>query len=256
VDRLLEETMPIYQDGRHYDLLYSNIYTQFWTELAQEYGGPILELACGTGAKAIPLAQAGLEVTGIDSSEAMLREARRKATVANVTAAWYLADMRSFQLGKMYRSILLLANSICHLLTYQDLEACLASVKQHLAPGGHFIVSVFVPDLALLCKGPDVRESFGDYIDPDTGEAVVIANAPYYDKATQIRHNQLFYKIGDRDEAAAGELSMRMYFPQELDALFHYNGFAFAQKYGDTNRNPFGADSTAQIYILTQRPSE
>jgi SAM-dependent methyltransferase len=251
-----EETIPIYRDGRHYDLLYESAYPQFWIELAQEYGGPVLELACGTGAKAIPLAQSGLDVTGIDSSDAMLTEARRKAAAANVAVTWHQADMRSFQLGKSYPLILLLANSICHLLTYGDLEACLASVKAHLAPGGRFIVRVFVPNLAYLCKGADAREPFGSYSDPDSGEAVVITNALRYDAATQIRHNQLFYKSGDRSEVAAGDLSMRMYFPQELDALFHYNGFVIEHKYGDTERSPFGADSTTQIFILARRLSE
>jgi 2-polyprenyl-3-methyl-5-hydroxy-6-metoxy-1,4-benzoquinol methylase len=64
-----EETIPIYRDGRHYDLLYGRAYPQFWVDLAQEYGGPVLELACGTGAKAIPLAQSGLDVTGINSMD-------------------------------------------------------------------------------------------------------------------------------------------------------------------------------------------
>lgn len=250
-----EEGIPIYRDGRHYDLLYSHAYPQFWVDLAREYGGPILELACGTGAKAIPIAQAGFDVTGIDSSETMLAEAKRKASAANVGIPWHLADMRSFQLGERYPLILLLANAICHLLTYQDLEACLAAVKAHLAPGGRFIVNVFVPDLALLSKGAQERESFGGYADPDTGERVVITSAPYYDAATQIRHNRLFYKVGDGSEVEAGDLPMRMYFPQELDALFQYNGFAIEHKYGDTDRSPFDADSSTQIFILTRRPA-
>jgi SAM-dependent methyltransferase len=250
---LQDETIPIYRDGRHYDLLYASAYPRFWVELAQEYGGPVLELACGTGAKAIPLAQSGLDVTGIDSSTAMLAEARRKAAAANVAITWHQADMRSFQLGERYPLILLLANSICHLLTYADLEACLAAVKDHLAPGGRFIVRVFVPNVALLCKGPDERGPYGSYADPDSGERVVITNASRYDAATQIRHNQLFYRVGNGDEVAAGELPMRMYFPQELDALFHYNGFAIEHKYGDDQRTPFNAASTDQIFILTRR---
>jgi hypothetical protein len=81
----------------------------------------------------------------------------------------------------------------------------------------------------------------------------VITNASRYDAATQIRHNQLFYRVGNGDEVAAGELPMRMYFPQELDALFHYNGFAIEHKYGDDQRTPFNAASTDQIFILTRR---
>jgi SAM-dependent methyltransferase len=244
------QDIPIYRDGRHYDLLFEGDYPQFWVELAKEYGGPVLELACGTGAKAIPVAQAGFVVTGIDSSEAMLAEARRKSATAGVPVRWHLADMRNFELGESFPVILLLANSICHLLTRQDLEACLATVKRHLSPGGHFIVRVFVPNLVLLSKGPDEREHFGHYADPDTGEQVVITNAAHYDAAMLIRYNQLFSQVGDRDEVAAGILPMRIYSPQELDALFLYNGFVIEQKYGDMERSPFQADSTAQIFVL------
>jgi SAM-dependent methyltransferase len=246
------QDIPIYRDGRHYDRLFNGEYPRFWVELAQEYGDPVLELACGTGAKAVPIAQAGLAVTGIDSSEAMLAEARLKAAAAGVATTWRLADMRSFELEERFPLILLLANSICHLLTRQDLEACLVSVKRHLSPEGHFIVQVFVPNLMLLSKRPDEREPFGRYADPDSGEQVVITNAARYDAATQIRYNQLFYQVRDRDEVAAGVLPMRIYFPQELDAIFHYNGFDIEQKYGDMERSPFQADSTAQIFVLKE----
>lgn len=244
--------IPIYRDGRHYDSMYkvNETFPQFWVDLALELGGPVLELACGTGGKAIPMAQAGLSVTGLDNEEAMLAEARRKAEFAKIAIDWHQADMRTFDLGKQYRSIFLLANAICHLLTYQDLEKCLACVKRHLTANGHFVVCVFVPNLGLLVQESEQRHAHARYNDPDSGETIVVTQTASYDAATQVRHNYLYYQTGEADEIAAGELAMRMYFPQELDALLAYNGFTLDHKWGDLNRSPFTAESDTQLYVL------
>ena len=132
-----EELSPIYGDGRHYDLMFapSQERLQFWVDLAHEYGGPVLELTCGTGLKTIPIAQAGFQVTGIDLSQAMLAEARRKASLLEVQVAWVWGDVRNFDLDRTFPLILLPGNAICHLLTLPDLEACLACAKKHLRAG-------------------------------------------------------------------------------------------------------------------------
>lgn len=248
----MAEQIPIYRDGRHYDAMYriNENFPQFWVDLALELGDPILELACGTGGKAIPMAQAGLTATGIDNAEAMLAEARRKAEAVQVAVEWHQADMRSFDLSRQYKTIFLLANAICHLLTYQDLSKCLACVKRHLAPDGHFVVSVFAPDLSLLTQDPELRHAYVRYADPDSGKAIVVTQTAHYDAATQIRHNHLYYQTGDAAEIASGDLPMRMYFPQELDALFEYNGFGIQHKWGDHARAPFTSESNTQTYLL------
>ncbi len=225
-------------------------YPQFWVDLAREYSGPILELACGTGLIAIPIAQQGLAVTGIDQAATMLDAAVQKAKAAKAPVEFQQADMRAFDLGRTFTLILLLSNSICHLLTLADLEACLACVRKHLRPNGRFVVSVFVPSLTLLLKSPDERQPFSTYQDPETGEQVVVTHTSFYDPAAQITYNKLYYKVGRRDEQMAGNLNMRMYFPQELDALFKYNGFEIEHKYGDTERTQFNATSSTQIFVL------
>src|SRR5437762_12653200 len=92
----------IYQRGTHYDCLFDTGVPPFWLEQAQRYGGPILELGCGTGRLAIPLAEAGFAVTGIDRAPAMLAEARRKAAATRVSVSWHEADMRAFKLGERF----------------------------------------------------------------------------------------------------------------------------------------------------------
>jgi len=244
----------IYRSGKVYDRLYpGNAALQaFWLKLAETYGDPILEIMSGTGFIAIPLARAGHDVTGVEMAEPMLVEAARKAKAAGVDITWVQGDARNFDLGRQFKLILLPSNSICHLLTRQDLEACLAAVARHLQPNGRFALNVFVPSLPLLLTTPEEEQDFGGYVDPDSGEQVVMTHRSRYDADTQLKHNQLFRRVGNGPIEPDGELTMRIYFPQELDALLWCNGFEIEDKYGDDGR-AFDARSGMQYYILKLR---
>jgi SAM-dependent methyltransferase len=244
----------IYRSGKVYDLLYPGSAggPDFWLELAQAYGDPVLEIMSGTGFIAIPLAQAGHDVTGVEMAEPMLVEAERKSQAAGVDITWVRSDARAFDLGRQFKLILLPSNSICHLLTRQDLEACLATVARHLQPEGRFALNVFVPSMPLLIRSPEEEQEFGGYVDPDSGEQVVMTHRSWYDADTQIKHHQLLRRVGEGPIEPDGELTMRIYFPQELDALLWYNGFAIEHKYGEDHR-PFDAESGMQYYILKLR---
>jgi ubiquinone/menaquinone biosynthesis C-methylase UbiE len=139
----------IYQDGRRYDQLFagSNQDLAFWFDQARQHRDPVLELACGTGRVTIALAKQNFKMTGLDNSEAMLNEAKRKSAAANVEIEWIEGDMRDFDLGKTFSLIILPANALCHLLSLEDFEACLACVKKHLDSGGKFLIDVFVPKM-------------------------------------------------------------------------------------------------------------
>jgi SAM-dependent methyltransferase len=252
------EIAHIYRRGDHYDRLFSKEAHPFWQEVAQSYAagpppGAILELGCGTGRIAIPLAQAGFPVTGLDATPAMLAEARRKAEQAGVEVSWREGDMRDFDLGETFSLILLPNNTLCHLLTRADFEACMACVLRHLAPNGRFVVEAFVPDPTLLIRKPEERHVFSAYDDPDGRGKVVVYDRVAYNPATQIRHIRTYYKFPDRAQEEEGRLTLRMYFPQELDALFHYNGFAIEHKYGSLDRAPFDARARTQVFVLARR---
>ncbi len=242
----------IYQNGEHYDLLFAGDTEQliFWHECVQMYGDPILELAVGTGRIAIPLAQAGHRITGIDLSAAMLAEARHKAADQQLSLALHEGDMRQFDLGQRFRLVILANNALCHLLTIEDFERTMRTVRQHLEPEGRFIVENFVPNLKFLLHQPDQRYPFSDYPDPNGAGQIVVTQTSWYDSATQIRHNRTYYQYPNQTEEVSGSLDMRMYFPQELDALFRYNGFAIEHKYGGLDRRPFDGQSTMQVFVL------
>jgi SAM-dependent methyltransferase len=240
----------IYRDGRHYDRLLpgANQDLAFWTDQARRYGDPVLELACGTGRITIPLARQDFQMTGLDCSPAMLTEARKKSTAANVDVTWIEADMRHFDLAKTFSLIILPANTLCHLLSLADFEACVACVRKHLAPGGRFVIDVFVPKMELLVEKPGERFPFSEYDDPDGRGKIVVTESYVYEPDTQIKRITTHHAIPGEEETE-GELNMRMYFPQELDALIKYNGYIIDDKYGDYDQRPFDIQSEKQLVV-------
>src|SRR5580765_803820 len=87
----------------------------FYRDLARKTGGPILELACGTGRLTIPLARDGYEIVGLDASPAMLRVTQAKADAEDVEITLAYGDMRSFDLGRRFPLVILCCNSLAHL---------------------------------------------------------------------------------------------------------------------------------------------
>lgn len=243
------EISAIYLDGRHYDRLFPTNDLPFWRALARRYGGPVLELACGTGRLAIPLAEDGHRVVGLDFSAAMLREAERKAAGREIDARWIEGDMRDFDAGGRFALVLLANNALGHLHTLDDFEACMRAVRRHLAPGGRFVIDVFVPRPDLLALTPDEERTMSEYDDPDGGGRVRVATRSKYEADTQIRRNTTFRHLPGRAEPEVGRLDLRMYFPQELRALLGYNGFTVEHAFGAFDGRPFDAASPKQILV-------
>ena len=216
----------------------------FLNDLAER--GDVLELACGSGRIAIPIAEHGINVTGVDYSEPMLSLARQKARDKNVEVKWIHADARQLETGRRYGTILLLANALWHFHTLADFENCIRTVKHHLAPNGLFVLSVFVPNVAILSRDPGVRYPYQDYTDEETGELIHVTMTYRYEPDTQTARS--VHYVGDTDEVVGG-LNLRMYFPQELEALLRYNGLKIQEKFGDWDRSAFGPGSRHQLCL-------
>jgi len=248
----LYRKLNLYFDGEQYDrrvLFKDDI--PFWLNQARKYGDPILELGCGTGRVAIPLAKAGYMVTGIDLSDSMLAKALKNAEAESVRIEWIKGDIRDFNLDKRFQLIIFPFNTICHLYTLDDLEACFSCVRKHLNSDGRFIVSLFNPRLDILMRDPSKRYPHAEYEGPDG--KVVVTESNWYDRANQINRIKLFYRFPNREEEVIEELDMRIYFPKELDALLKYNGFEIEAKYGDYDESPFAADSPLQLVVCKER---
>ncbi len=244
----------IYWDGAHYDAF--NVPYQddmkFYLAEAKKARGPVLELACGTGRLTIPLAAAGVDVTGLDLAGPMLARARAKAAAAGVKPRFVKGDARSFSLGR-FKLIFIAFNSMQHLAAREDIEGLFSSVARNLAPGGRFILDVFNPDPRCLVRDPDEELPVAYYDAPSGGGKVLVNERYSYDRAAQVSRLTWTYRSEKTGRSEKKRLNLRCFFPEELLALAHYNGFDLLARYGDFRRRPFGPDSPKQVLVCRPR---
>lgn len=241
----------IYADPAHYDVLAQMTApddVQLYRELLHEHGSPVLELGCGTGRVALELAREGADVVGVELSPAMLAFAEAKASRAELGLTLALGDLRSFQLDQRFALVLLTYNTFNHLLDLDSITRCFETVKRHMDEGSRFVIDTFQPSLSFLGGDPERRRPILRYRDPYSGDEVLLHEENHYDAATQ--HNRVVwtYEIDGR-EARAEELTMRLVFPNELEALLRLSGFVIEARYGDYDRRAFGSTTPKQLTV-------
>jgi SAM-dependent methyltransferase len=172
--------MSLYDYPELYDELFpaAPACLDFYTSLAVGSGGPVLELACGTGQLMAPIAMAGVAIVGIDDSLAMVRHAGRRGG-----AQRFVADIRRFEIRRTFPLIFIARNSLLHLTDNNDLAACLITARRHLAPG--FAFDVFNPSEALLSRPANVRFPVIRLESRRFG-AIVVEETSDYDPATRV----------------------------------------------------------------------
>jgi SAM-dependent methyltransferase len=247
----------LYSDSRLYDLVMGRFATggmlDFYQRQVDSYGGPTLELACGTGRLTVPLAEAGADITGMDISEHMLRTAEVKARERDVQVTFSYGDIRDFNLGRQFKLILVPAQSLSHLHAREEIEACFGCVRRHLAAGGRFVIELFNPSPALLAREVGRRYPVGDYEDELTGERFTLSEEVRYDSASQVKHIRWHFLGDSADKEGVLSFEMRQFFPQEIDALLEYNDFVVERKYGGYGGEEFAGSSPKQLIVCTAR---
>jgi len=246
-------TVPsIYQDAEHYDVLAEMTAPAdlpFYLDQVEQLGGPVLELACGTGRICLPVAATGVTTTGIDNAPALLAHAKTKAETAGIDVTLVEADCRGFDLDRPVKLVLFPYNAANHLLDLDSICDCLAAVRRHMDRSSRFILDTFNPDPQRLGGDPDEETLILDYHDHHRGQRVVMTERNAYDAAAQVNRITWSYQIGGTPEARVDVFDMRMFFPQELDALLAFNGFTIEQKYGDYVGRPFRSRSAKQLCV-------
>jgi len=242
----------------------------FYSALARETGGPVLEIACGTGRVSIPIARLGFAVTGLDIVPGMVELARTKS--AGLPTRWVAGDARAFDLGERFRLIFVTGNAFQAFLTRADQEALLERVRAHLHDEGLFAFETRNPRWAT----PETREEewaslraregawalletreeeeYPPYTDAG-GREVRRSKTQVYDHAAQILHWTTYrrWREGDQEETKVTRIALRFTFPQELAALLHYNGFTLLREYGDWNLEQLTAASRSIIAVCRKR---
>lgn len=240
-----------YSHARLYDLLFPDRgpATEFYRAQASS-SRSVLELGCGTGRKLIPIAAQGRTCVGLDLSEEMLDEARRKAAARQVDVEWRQGDMREFDLGRTFDLVFIAANSLLHLHDAESLVSCLRSVGRHLAPGGRLVFDIFNPSPRILAEADGVRrtrESLS-FVDPERGE-VTVDVAEAYDAADQVTRGTWHLSTADEPDFVVAPLEIRSIFPQELLLLLSLGGLRLIDRFGDWSGGPFTGEGALQLCV-------
>jgi SAM-dependent methyltransferase len=242
-------------DGVIHDSQFAYLFQQpdiaFWRELAAAHGPRVLELACGTGRITIPLFEAGIAIDGLDFSESMLRVARQRAAARQLPMRFFSGDIRAIQLEDRYDCLFLPSGTLSHLLSLADLEAFLAGARAALNPGGVLALDVHNPTNAWLTPWPlDPAPRRSEFANYETGEPVQVTTTRTYRPDTQIFTYANTYAWAD-GSTSDDAIVLKAYYPAELRALLHYNGFAVERIYGDY-AGELAPDS--RKYIVLARP--
>ena len=226
---------------------------KFYAELAQEIGGSVLEVACGTGLVTLPIAARVLAVTGIDLARPMLTHARAKAKNQNLDLNLIEADARHFHFRKQFSFIYITGNAFQAFLHRADQERFLACVKHHLAPGGTFAFETRNPSGHDLSDQIE-EEHWFSYRNVQ-GHTVSVSGTQCYEPLTQVLHWTSYrrWEIADDKHVKTTRIACRFTYPQELETLLHYNGFRILHQYGDWDKSSLTAKSESIISICQQK---
>lgn len=252
--RIARGAVAHYQDAAYYDHAYKRRRQDvaFYVALAKRHGGPVLELGAGSGRVTLALAEAGIDVVGVEPVAAMRARAQAKArSLAESARAHFhmrAGDARSVRLRRRFPLVIAPFNVFMHLYTRRDLERALATVLAHLAPGGRFVFDVLTPDLRAMIRDPG-RLYRGPTVRLD-GRRYDYFEAFDYDALQQVQLvSMVFQNLDELEDLRSLPLSQRQFFPEELAMLLHYNGFEVQARYGDFSGGPLTADSESQIVV-------
>ncbi|MGD8861252.1 MAG: class I SAM-dependent methyltransferase [Myxococcales bacterium] len=255
-------TEALYRDARYYDHVYRRrrADVRFYVEMARRHGDPVLELGAGSGRVALQLARAGFDVVAVDRMEPMLARAREQAIALPQRARDRIeirrGDLRDLRLRRTFPLVIAPFNVFMHLYERRDVERALATCRHHLRTRGRLVFDVMVPDLDALTESPGKIFRGRPVKHPD-GHRYRYMESTHYDPVHQIRTINMFLeREDDPDVRHMIPLSHRQFFPAELEALLHCNGFRIEQRYGGFDRRPFDGQGESQIIVARRRSME
>jgi SAM-dependent methyltransferase len=202
-------------------------------------GGAALELGVGTGRIALPLAERGIAVRGIDFSEQMVARLREKPGGEAIDVT--IGDFAATRVDGTFALVYVVFNTIMNLTTQDAQVACFENAAAHLEVGGSFVVEVGVPGLQRLAPGQRIQDfhmsgtSWGldEY---DVVDQVLVSH--YFELEGAVRHSSIPFRYA---------------WPAELDLMARIAGMSLAERWSDWSRTPFTAHSRKHVSVWVKR---
>jgi SAM-dependent methyltransferase len=251
-----------YEDTAYYASTYAKRSEDvaFYSSLARAHRGDVLEYGCGNGRVTIPIAR-GLSgarsIVGVDLSRPMLADLRARRDLEDDRVSGRISakhgDMRSVKLGRRFGLVICPFNALLHLYTRPDVERFLARVREHLAPRGRFVFDVSIPVAEELARKPERAYFTPRFKYPGVG-VVRYSERFEYEPLRQVLFVAMRFEPQSGAPPFMTPLAHRQFYPQELEALLHYNGFEVLSIDGDFE-GPATNESRTLIYTARARAS-
>ena len=236
-----------------YDLQYAHYRDDlaFYTRLADDYGGPVLELGAGTGRVSAALARARHEVVALEPSSEMIARGKKRLEEMGLTnVTYHQGDMRSAHLERTFPLVVAPFNTLMHLYTLADQDAALQTVREHLAPGGRFAFDLYTPnfgELNVLRLEPEWEHVGGEH-----GDLFLLQTQ---DPDTQTLTSHYFLDKTDEHGVLKRQrfrLTQRYFYRFELERLLAQHGFTRVQLYGSFERERFHTGAAHMVVVASQ----
>jgi SAM-dependent methyltransferase len=208
----------------------------FYVEEAVASGGPVVELGVGTGRIAVPVAEAGVRVIGVDSSAAMLEVCAERASAAGVVERLdlRLGDLRKPPVTERVPLVTCPFRAYLHLGGDDERRHALRRARELLVPGGRLVFDVFTPG------ADDIAETHGRWLEREPG----IFERADWDTAART------LTLSVRDDARASTMTLAWLDPEEWHALLEETGFEVLACYGWFDRRPYaGGEDTVWVAL-------
>lgn len=254
--------------AEYYD--YVQVYAErsdvaFWVDAALDSGGPVLELGCGTGRVLLPVARAGIEITGLDASRKMLsvlgERLAQEPPDAQEKVRLVEGDMRAFELGRQYALVIIPFRPFQHLITVEEQMSCLAAIRNHLRPGGRLIFDLFNPSLTALLDESRTEEQA-----PEAGVQMPDGRRFHrtwrrtgIDFFNQVQQIEMYYYVthpDGRQERGVHAFPMRWLHRFEAEHLLARCGFEVEQLYADYDRSPYGSKYPGELIFVASKRND
>ena len=211
--------------------------------LARHAGDPprALELAIGSGRIAIPLAERGVAVSGIDASEEMVALMRAKESGAEIPVAF--GDFADVDVEDSFPLVYLAFNTLFALLSQERQVQCFQNVADHLEPGGRFIIDCFVPDVKRF-DSYNTRTGVSSISSVDEH----ILEMTIYDPVTQHLNSHLLKRTSNGEQVIL-PVEIRFAWPSEIDLMARLAGLELEDRFGWYDLRPFNERSTSHMSI-------
>ena len=252
----------------YYDLVHQGLpgEAEFYVGQAIRKGGKTLELGCGTGRIALPMAMSGADVVGLDNSPGMLAVCREKLSeVGEAGSGLRLVegDMAHFDLGETFDLVIVPYRGFMHLHRREQQRSCFDCVRAHLRPGGLFMFNTWVPSASVIASHPTSNGRGGEFSLADEyegdgpGHRIRHYHRAEYDELRQrIVERHVFDHLDSEGRVThTKELPMLRVWttPREMENLAELCGFGVRALFGDFDCCPLNEASTEQIWVLETR---